>query len=388
LQQELQNQMSRVEEVSSTSLWLTVGGMFCLFSVYYAGERFFWSGMRSVRIPWDGGSFKFRLFIWGCLASHLASYALPALNSIPSLGQLLEPIGFLGWGMILVLGFTKRLSSMEKYLLAPAGLIVELMYRSTSGLLSTTITLGLFLSIIALRFRPRFSVILAALTLLFLVLLNPVKESYRQMVWQGEQNNASPAQRVKLLARLTIDYYTSSGFNPANEDNTTSLAKLASRVSTIVFLSCIVDMTPSLVPYWNGATYTSLLTKWIPRFLWPGKPQELTGNAFGQRYGILDGSDRSTSLNLPWIVELYANFGTWGVLLGMGMFGAFLAFLNRLFNQSHMNHVEFVYGVALLFELFYQESSFALMVGNVFLLSITLYVLLRLAAGTALGAKR
>ena len=139
-------------------------------------------------------------------------------------------------------------------------------------------------------------------------------------------------------------------------------------------------MTPGSVPYWNGATYSSLLTKWIPRFLWPGKPQELTGNEFGQRYGFLDPSDQGTSLNLPWIVELYANFGAWGVLLGMGIFGAFVAFVNRLFNQSQMNPVEFVYGAVMLFGLYNQGSSFAMTVGNVLLLSIALYVLLKLAA--------
>jgi hypothetical protein len=65
----------------------------------------------------------------------------------------------------------------------------------------------------------------------------------------------------------------------------------------------------------------------------------------------------------------------------MGMIGLLLAFLNQLFNRPEMNPVEFVYGTSLIFGLFYQESSFALVIGGVFLLSISLYILLKQACG-------
>jgi O-antigen polysaccharide polymerase Wzy len=227
---------------------------------------------------------------------------------------------------------------------------------------------------------------LAAFSIGFLILLNPVKTEFRAATWNGNQGNDSVVQHVLLFAQLTKDYYTTTGFHPMSEENA---ALLAERISTIGIFSVVVNMTPASVPYMNGTTYYSLLTKWIPRFLWPGKPEERTGNDFGQRYGFLDQSDLSTSLNFPWIVELYANFGAWGVLLGMGIFGAILAFLNRLFNQPQANPLEFVYGMALLFGLTMQESSFSLTVGNVFLLSVVFYVLLKQAYGGSIPpAKR
>jgi hypothetical protein len=287
--------------------------------------------------------------------------------------------------MILVLWLAKRLSMIEKYLLVPAGLVFELLFRTTTGMLSSTIVFGLFLAVVAFRYRPRLAVTLAVLSVGFLIVLNPVKLEFRQMTWfGGEQNSASAVQRARLLAQLAENYYFPAQF-PAqygspSEDHINMFGGLANRLSMINFLSRVVSMTPSTIPYWGGYTYRSLFTKFIPRFLWPGKPQELTGNEFGHRYGFLDEADDTTSLNLPWIVELYANFGTWGILLGMGMFGLLLAFLNQLFNQPHMNPVEFVYGTSLVFGLFYQESSFALVIGGVFLLSITLYTLLKLAS--------
>ncbi len=381
LQEQQSNLMFRVEDVSVTSLWLTIGGMVSMFSLYLVGERIVWREIRHVQVPWDGGSFRLRLFLWGCLVLHWGYDALPALRAIPSLGQLAEPVGLLGWGMILVLWLIKRLSTMEKYLLAPAGLMIELIFRSTTGLLSTTMFFGLFLSVVAFRFRPRLGVMLVVLSLGFWTMLEPVKNEYRKDAWFGDERNASAVQRVSLLVQLAENYYLPTKTGSPSEDRPSVFGMMASRISMINYLSRVVSMTPSSVPYWHGYTYRSLFTKFIPRVLWPGKPQELTGNEFGQRYGFLDEGDDSTSLNLPWIVELYANFGTWGLLLGMGMIGLLLAYLNHFSNRPRMNTVEFVYGVSIVFGLFYQESSFALTVGSVFLLSIALLVMLKLAYG-------
>jgi hypothetical protein len=43
-----------------------------------------------------------------------------------------------------------------------------------------------------------------------------------------------------------------------------------------IFASVICD-TPATVPYCKGETYAPLLTKLIPRFVYPDQPQELSG---------------------------------------------------------------------------------------------------------------
>lgn len=50
--------------------------------------------------------------------------------------------------------------------------------------------------------------------------------------------------------------------------------------------------------------YLPLLTKMIPRSLWPNKPDERFGNDWARRYGYLR-DDYSTSYNLPWLPEQY-----------------------------------------------------------------------------------
>ena len=372
----------RIEDVSLASLWLVVGALVCLYVGFYGGWSHLWRTLHPPKIPWDSGSLELRLFVWACLGAHIYFYANPELDKLPSVGQLLEPIGDLAWGIILVFWFNGAFSAFEKCFMIPAGLLTELAFRSSSGLLSNTAIFILFLSLVMFRFRPRRALALLGAALLFLLVLSPVKNSYRQVTWYGIQNTASPFERTKLLLSLALEYYTAAGFSLATEANETALAELSQRISAISILSVVVDLTPAQVPYWGGATYRSLLTKMIPRFLWPGKPKETTGNQFGERYGFLDELDTTTSQNLPWIVELYANFGRFGVFIGMALIGLILALLNRLFNSPDMNPIEYVYGTTLLVGLIYQESSFALMVGGVLLLSVVLLFALRFACST------
>ena len=80
------------------------------------------------------------------------------------------------------------------------------------------------------------------------------------------------------------------------------------------------------------------------------------------------------SLNLPWIVELLANFGRWGVFWGMALIGVFLAFLDRVFNSKGMTQFECIFGLSIIFPLVIPESNFSLMTGSLLPLFVSLYV--------------
>jgi NhaP-type Na+/H+ and K+/H+ antiporter len=116
--------------------------------------------------------------------------------------------------------------------------------------------------------------------------------------------------------------------------------------------------------------------------LWKDKPVETLGQWFGHKYRILDPEDAITSINLPWIVEFYVNFGPLGVVIGMAAVGALMALLEQFFLQPGMTEVEVIAGWALLFRLFYQESNVSLMVGGLLpqmiFLGVLLFIALRL----------
>ena len=128
----------------------------------------------------------------------------------------------------------------------------------------------------------------------------------------------------------------------------------------------------------------------IPRAVWPDKPLEVTGGLFGKRYGLIKPTDRM-SLNLPWHIETYVNFGSLGVVIGMALIGAFLAVLDKLLNTPGRRDIEMGLGLGILMPLTFQDSNFSLMVGTLpqFVFCLYLYflcgafVLRRLGMGPA-----
>lgn len=136
------------------------------------------------------------------------------------------------------------------------------------------------------------------------------------------------------------------------------------RISTIRLLDRVVTETPARVPFFDGETLRPLLYTPIPRFVWPGKPREDIGNRIGHLYRILSPGDSTTSINLPWIVEFYINFGAKGVILGLGLTGFALGGLAWLGTAGTRSAILPIFTIGILFPLSYQESNISLMVGN------------------------
>jgi len=89
-------------------------------------------------------------------------------------------------------------------------------------------------------------------------------------------------------------------------------------------------------------------------------------------------NDNTTSFNVPWLVEMYANFGSTGVIVGMLLVGLLFAYCDGKFNRPGITMLELMAGTALLFDLFDQESNFSLMVGSKILFWIVLYTALNI----------
>lgn len=140
--------------------------------------------------------------------------------------------------------------------------------------------------------------------------------------------------------------------------------QLLRRISTVRLLDRVWHETPEPVPYFKGETLYPLLYAAIPRFIWPNKPREDIGNRIGHTYRILSPDDHVTSINLPWIVEFYINFGSTGVIAGLGLAGYVLGGLAWLGTVVTRSTVASLLTVSTLFPLAYQESNLSLMIGN------------------------
>lgn len=159
--------------------------------------------------------------------------------------------------------------------------------------------------------------------LITLIVLQPVKAEFRSTVLIRQTGEyRSPLENSSEYLRTAKEVLSEITFADTMDE-------FVVRFGYIRTLAQVVEVTPSLIPYWRGESYATFATKLVPRILYPNKPEELTGQSFGHRYGFLSPTDTATSFNLAQLLEFYVNYGPWGIGIGMFLLGV----LYRLFKQ-------------------------------------------------------
>ena len=362
----------RISGLNHKALVLVIAGLICLYASFYTSKRSLWRAVTPVRLPRAVPLNFFIWLSWLLLSTRIAIFFFPGLKDIPSMNQLLEPVVYFGYGIFFILYCRGYLNRFQKIIFLCGVIPFDILYRLTSGLLSQVMLLVLFLSLMHWYEKRKISITFAFFIVFSYLFFIPAKAEYRNLTWNsGGMSQLNLVEKAKLFWDLNYVLYT----EPQNREKAFERSPM-SRIAYAVLFSAVVDRTPETVPYWNGETYKPLLSKVIPRAIWPDKPLEVIGGHFGHRYGFIQPTDTTTSVNLPWLIEMYANFGTWGVLVGMGLLGFLFAFLEMKFNRNEMSFLEFILGTTVLFRLINQESNFSLLFGNTVQVSLFLYLLI------------
>ena len=130
-----------------------------------------------------------------------------------------------------------------------------------------------------------------------------------------------------------------------------------------------------------GKTYIPILSKFIPRQLWPNKPQETFGNDYGRSYMFIPDYDKTTSVGLSTLIESYINFGFTGILL-LGLFyGLLYRYLNNLiYDVKDNNHLSFLFIFISIFLSITSESNLSSGLGGavqIFIIAIIIKSLIK-----------
>jgi hypothetical protein len=113
------------------------------------------------------------------------------------------------------------------------------------------------------------------------------------------------------------------------------------RVDVRKYVVVVVQRVGTLVPRQNGYTLKLFFYSFIPRILWPTKPEISVGKLFNREFGLSKSED--TYIPPTQIGELYWNYGTPGVLGGMAIIGAFLAAVSVLMDlRGHLSICRFL----------------------------------------------
>ena len=313
---------------------------------------------------------------WLLLTGHFVYRLFPTLKSLPSIGQFLEPAGFVAIAGLYLNWRAGHLPKSQKLIFGWIGIPLFLYVRIKLLFLTDILLFAIFAFFIFWR-EKQFKTITGLIALSLFILsfyaaTTTVRGAYENPI---EKIYISAVVYYKLVFMdenlvRTIDR---KGI-PRTFGSEGRFGALVRRTGHLWVLHRVADLSPDIVPYWRGETYKPLLTSLIPRAIYPDKPIENFGFKFGHRYKILKSLSSHTSLNIPWLTEMLANFGSAGVLVGMAFAGMFLGALERSFNVAGMSNAEFAVGATILFPLTYPESNFSVMTGSLPLVLMTFLI--------------
>jgi hypothetical protein len=304
---------------------------------------------------------------WGVIFGVLGifCYYLSLRTSFPVAGQqivyMLQKLSLLSITILFVLQLRGYLGLRGTIFLWMGLVPARLFLGMGTGATAQTLEIILFLLMIYATIKQRMPWKLLAVGIFTLIVLVPVRVEFRALTWGGEESERTPAEKSVLFMSLVWDLLSGE-----REPFSQAVQVSTSRLAHIMTLAEVVSITPASVPFWGGETYYPILFKPIPRFLFPGKPEEISGQTFGHRYAFLNPADDTTSDNLPQLVEFYINFGMIGVIVGMFLMGTIYRLLHLLFIHPGIGLGSIVAGIYILTNFLFIESALSMTIGGLF----------------------
>lgn len=273
--------------------------------------------------------------------------------------QMLIAIGVLAW-----LSYTSRSIWMKLlYWAFVATAVVEGLSRGYIEAAAAPIAIVFACEWI---YRHRLSKRMIGGMVLLMLLLNPVKSHYREMVWfgSGPEVTASRIDKALFWVEAGIAHWGSVLRGESRGED--AALELVKRASMIDLLAHVHDTTPESIPYFKGETYSYFAYSLIPRILWPEKPVASANQTLAVAYGLttIEGAERST-FGVSLLGEGYANFGWLGSIGIMAILGLVLRSLQIMFTTAESGPGG--YALFLAFFIFFLNglgSSAEILLGN------------------------
>ena len=360
------------------ALGLALDGLLGLYVGFWILARFV-PGGRPIRVTWDVARARraaWVLFVFG-LCVWFVRRAVPIPASVGQIFRLLERMMQLGIGMGVVLALRGQLSRSASTLLWAAGVPLYLFLQIGIGSVAHFALAGIYLMFIvhaAGRRVPVSGILL--LGCLALILRGNAEEFRKRTWWNDDARHMSSIERSAAFVDLLAERFDEDGL----EVVTDSAEMVRNRSGHLWTFAHVIALTPGVVPFWGGHTLATLPSSFVPRFLWPDKPSKRVGQEFGHRYELLHAEDFTTAANLPQLIELYANFGRAGVVLGMALFGVLVRLLYRTLNDRRAGDGTMLVAAIVFSTLLNIESDFSLVLGGLLQMSVILVLVVRWAA--------
>jgi hypothetical protein len=278
------------------------------------------------------GAIRARAF-WG---AHVHAPALFA-----SVAQL-KPVFLYAWGLAWLLLLSGRATPNQKrvirFAIFPMALAVVLSDLAAKIIVMTIAGLPVIAYWYVRRQLPWRTLLVLLLLLVFVIF--PFYNNYRVF-----DPDLPVFERVELTVRHISEWN-------AFEWHEETISTFKKRFALITSTAAVVRDVPNRVPYANGDTFVGpFFAFFVPRILWPDKPEFVFGREFGELFRIVHILDERTSIAATLPGELFWNFDLGGVLVGMALWGMLIRwFYLRYGASAELDPVRRAIYLVLLFE--------------------------------------
>ena len=256
------------------------------------------------------------------------------------------------------------------------------------GFLAGLLFYGLAFGITYAETRRRVPLALPIVVVVIFTVITPAKAEYRSTTWKTTGPRIGQLEGTMTFVQIAWDNLAKGSFG-ANRIDTIELVH--ARLVQLHTVAAVMADTPGIQPYRYGATLLPVLTKFIPRAIWPDKPREDLGNRWAHDYGYLDREDDATSYNLCWLAEMYMNGGWVGVALLSATVGLLMGWLWRWLLVTRSGSAHYAFAFMMAYGFFYPESNMSGGVGNLIpsaMMGLTIIAAMRPFSGQRAGALR
>lgn len=133
-----------------------------------------------------------------------------------------------------------------------------------------------------------------------------------------------------LLISMTFLRYQSGYGDEANREDPFTIVVGSTNFLGVGKASFIANSVPERMSYQYGRTLFLWVVAPVPRTLWQNKPETSIGREIGEKiYKKRDENLKAGGVPPGFITELYLNFGVFGIILGMFLFGVLLKYVYR-----------------------------------------------------------
>jgi len=154
----------------------------------------------------------------------------------------------------------------------------------------------------------------------------PILQANRVIRSEYSENHAQAAQQIGKTLERALE---------AKKEVTTGSDRMDTfleRMSLKDNVDQIVSRTGHDIPFQNGHTLFPLIAVFVPRLVWPTKPDVKTGQLFNNVFNLADSDN--VYISTSHLGELYWNYGWSGVIVGMLIIGLLLGLVGTLSNLS------------------------------------------------------